>query len=231
MLVSADTIIRSSLRRIGTIDAIETPSAEQVAVSLDALNDILDAIKNEPFASSNNTEITVTLPAMTASLTIGPGQQIDTPRPVRIESAFARLGNLDQVIEPVEKADYDQILIKGLGASWPEMLWYDGNLPTGAVWFWPLPSAPVEIHLTILSQLQPFGDSTEKQELRPGVKQWLEFKLALDLCDLFVLPVPAALPGRLASSGRALKRAFAPPINLDIGKRKASRLGRFLAGY
>lgn len=231
MLVSADTIIRSALRRIGAIDAIETPSAEQVSVALDALNTIIDATKNEPFGASNNSEIVITLPAMTGTLTIGPGQQIDIQRPVRVESAYTRLGNLDQTVDVVEKEDYDALLIKGLGTSWPEMVWYDGGLPTGALHFWPLPASPVELHLTVLSQIQPFASSTEEQEFRPGAKMVYELRLAIDLCDLFMLPVPASMPLRLANAERAFKRAFAQTPNLDIGQRKSSRLGRFLAGY
>lgn len=229
--VQAMTLIRGALARIGVLDPFETPGNEQIATCLDALNAILDANQLSPGMASNNSESVVTLAGSAQSLTIGPSLQIDVPRPVRVVSAYARLGNIDQPIRPVDKAEWDGILIKGLGASWPEVCWYDGGLPTGTVYFWPLPSAPVEIHITTLTMLQPFASSTDSQQMPQGMQRALTLMLATDVAPMFGLSVDPRLEQQAVNAVRLLRRAASSVPQLDTGPRMSSRLGRFLAGY
>ena len=228
--VQAIEIIRPALRKIGAIDAIETPSAEQTQVALEALNGLIDTWKTQTSAAINNTELVVSLPPSTRSLTIGPGMDIDTVRPFRIESAYTRFTNIDRSVKVADKAEYDAINLKGLGTSWPELLWYDGGIPTGNVYFWPLASATVELHITLLHYLAEYESSEDSQYLPSGYKRALTLCLAVEMAAEFGMEAPATLQKQASLAYRAITRANQNVPELDSGNAVGSRLGQFLSG-
>lgn len=88
---------------------------------------------------------------------VGPGATFDSigPRPAKIYYAFMRqIGG--SITTPVDyplmlidsHEDYSRIRLKML-KSWPYAAFYDPTLPNGLVYFWPLPSAPYELHIGI----------------------------------------------------------------------------------
>jgi uncharacterized protein YfiM (DUF2279 family) len=230
MAVKALEIIKPALRRIGAIDAEETPSAIQTEVALECLNGIIDTWSATSGVAVNNQEIVVTLPAMAQYMTIGPGQQIDLVRPFRIEAAYARIQGIDRSISVGDKADYDAVNLKTMGTSWPELIWYDAGLPTGKVYFWPLAASSVELHLTVLRYLQGFADSNAEQELPNGYKRALTLTLAVEVAPEFQLDPSASLVKQQALAYRAITRMNHVVQDMDNGQRVSSRIGQFLSG-
>lgn len=231
-MTTANQIIKRACLEIGAIDVTETVGGDEASICLDALNDLIDTWSTAPQAAYNNQEIVLSMAPSTFGLTIGPGQQINTVRPLRIESAYARYNNLDRPIEVIEdKVSWDAILIKQLGTSWPEALWYDGGLPTGNVYFWPQPSGTVDLHITVLNYVGAFDLLTTDQTLSRGYKRALELGLAVEIADMFKLPVSPNLQRRASLAYRAIRRANSVVPEMETGTRRASRLGKFLAGY
>ncbi len=230
MTTSALEIIRPALRKIGAIDAVETPSSEQTQVALECLNGIIDTWGATSGVAVNNQEVTVTLPPMTTTLTIGPLQTIDIERPFRVESAYARIGNIDRPISVVDKAGYDAVNLKNMGTSWPELLWYDGNLPTGSVYFWPLASSSVELHLTFLRYLTTFADANAVQVLPRGYLRALQLTLAVEVAPEFALSPSPSLVKQQALAYRAVTRMNHVVQDMEPGITVRSRLGQFLSG-
>jgi hypothetical protein len=229
-MTTALAIIKTALLEVGGVDVTETPDADMAAFGLTKLNDLIDTWATEPTAAYNNHEVTVTLPSTTRSLTIGPGQSIDVERPIRIESAYVRLNNLDRPMEVVEKQEYDNVLIKGLGTAWPDIIWYDGGLPTGNVYVWPLASAPVELHLTVLNYVGEFASVTTSQTLAKGYRRALTLNLAVEMAPSLQLPVSADLLRRAGLAYKAIKRANSSVPQMESAGRRTSRLGQFLSG-
>lgn len=231
-MTTANQIIKRACLEIGAIDVTETVGGDEAQVCLDALNDLIDAWSTMPQAAYNNHEIVVSMAPSTFSLTIGPGQQIDTTRPIRIEGAYARYNNLDRPIEVIDdKSEWDAILIKQLGTSWPEALWYDGGLPTGNVYFWPQPSGTVSLHLTVLQYVSAYASLTTDQVLSRGYARALSLNLAIEIASMFKLEPSPSLARRASLAYRAIRRANSVVSEMEIGARRASRLGKFLAGY
>ena len=231
-MTTANQIIKRACLLAGAIDVTETVGGDECDAYLEALNSLIDLWSTTPQAAYNNHEIVVTMAPSTFGMTIGPTKQIDVERPLRIEGAYARYNNLDRQIEIIEdKASWDAILIKQLGTSWPEALWYDGGLPTGNVYFWPQPSGTVELHLTVLSYVSAFSSMTTDQTLSRGYKRALELNLAIEIADMLQLQVSPSLERRAALAYRAIRRANSVVPDLEIGGRRASRLGKFLSGY
>lgn len=229
-MTTAQTIISEALLDLGASDPDDAPSGGVLSYGLTKLNSLLDTWSTEPYTAYNNHEVTVTLPSGTTYLTIGPGQAIDIDRPIRIESAFARLQNLDRTLEVVEKPEYDEVLIKGIGTAWPDILWYDGGVPTGRLYFWPLASAPVELHVTVLNYLGEFATLNTDQTLTKGYRRALTLNLAIEMAPGLKLPVTPDLSRRAAMALKAIKRANSTVPQLETAGRRTSRLGEFLSG-
>ena len=228
--VTALEIIRQALRKIGAIDPQEAPKAEEVSVALDALNGIIDTWSATSGTALNNDELVVTLPAMTKTMSIGPGQDIDIDRPFRIESAYARISQIDRPIQVVDKGQYDAVTLKGIGTSWPEILWYDGNIPVGNLYFWPLASSSVELHVTLLNFLRAFADQNASQYLPRGMKRALVLALAIEVAPEFALTPSPDLIKQAALAYRAYFRSASSVPDMDSDTRVTSRLGAFLGG-
>lgn len=224
---TAIEIIRPALRRIGVIGALEQPNAAQVAWGLELLNGIIDTW-SVLTQTSRPVETVVSLNA--ATLTIGPGQQINVVRPMRIESAYARVSGLDQEIRIESKQVYDSIDQKTNDSTWPELLWYDQGAPTGVVHFWPIPQASVELHITTRLCVQPYALAGDDQSLPGGYLRALQLALAVEAGPSFELPVSATLMQAAATSFDALTAQNFVVPELFTGQPISTRLGQFLSG-
>lgn len=230
MATSALEIIKPALRKIGAVDALETPSAEQTAVALECLNGIIDSWSATSGTAVNNEEIVITLPPNTTTISIGDGQTINVPRPFRVESAYARVQNIDRNIQIVDKAEYDAVNLKDLATTWPEILWFDGGVPTGNLYFWPRASYGIELHVTVLRYVAAFSSATDTQSLPQGHKRALTLALSVEVAPEFALDPGPSLIRSASTAYKAMVRANYQVPDLQTGVRVQARLGQFLSG-
>lgn len=226
-LTSAIDIIRAAMLRIGALDPIETPTAEQVAVSLDALNSIIDGLQTSSLSGVGPVEYVASVTA--GAVTIGPTGQIDVPRPLLIAGAYCRVAGIDRSIEVIGKDEWDAIDIKALESTWPDACWYDDAMPVGTVRFWPVPAGAVEVHLTVPEQLQQFGTAHTSQHLGQGLKRALILALAIEAAPSFGLQPAPQLLRDASNAMRAYKRTRAEVPQLDIIN-ITSKEAQFIAG-
>lgn len=226
-LTSALEVIKGAMLRIGVLDPIEVPTAEQTAVCLDALNGLIDTMQTSTLSGIGPVEYVASVTAGT--VTIGPSGQIDVPRPLSIASAYCRVARIDRKIDVISKAEWDAIDIKALGSTWPDVCWYDGTMPIGTIYLWPLPLNTIQLHVTVADMLLPFGTAHTSQHLGQGLKRALVLSLALEVCPIFgTQPSPQIL--RDASNAmRAYKRTRADVPQIHINP-SASIEAKFFAG-
>ena len=91
---TAATIIARSLRLLGQIEAGGTPSSDEYADGLTALNAMVSSWNNDGLMCYARQTESLTLSASTASYTIGPGGTLNTTRPVAIEGAWILSNNI-----------------------------------------------------------------------------------------------------------------------------------------
>ena len=228
--VSALSLARPALRRIGAIGATETPRAAQLDTAFECLNGLIDTWSVLPQTRPYPVETVFTLPANTASRTIGDSMQVDLARPPLIVSAYVRTQGQDWPVDVATKQQYDSIDQKALVGAWPSMLWYDQGVPTGNLYFWPLAGAAVEVHITTMGTIRAFTDINDSQGLPGGAKRALILALAVELGQDFSLPVPDSLRLEAANAFRAyVGQTFEVP-EVDLGGPTTTRLGDFLSG-
>ena len=87
-------------------------------------------------------------------------------RPLRFNSGFVRVAQLDYPILPLNIEQYELIGLKTLGGPWPKYIYYQPTSPIGNITVWPVPQSG-EMHMfaeTVLSQFQSLSDTVNLPE-------------------------------------------------------------------
>ena len=204
-MTTANKIIAQALGLLGVRSSVDPVSGADAAIALERLNTMLDAWRTQSLFAYATQTVAGTLPAGTATRTIGPaGQLIADPRPIRIEagSRFTRDGQ-DYPIRPVSQAEYDAREDKGAAGTGPEVVAFNPMMPAGVLSFYPLADAPVALSMVVLLQISQFADLTTDYALSPGYERALVFSLAEEVAPDFERDVPPTV-ARIARSSRRL---------------------------
>lgn len=217
---TAGSIIRRALRLINVLASGENPSADEQADALEAMNDMIDswrneslmvyALRDEAFAVSG-----------AASYTIGSGGVFNTTRPVRIESAFIRQGDIDYPIRVAGAKEWFGISDKTTASDYPDWLYYEPSMSLGKIFLYPVPSTGT-LHLVTWV---PLGELTASETVAfpPGYREALTYQLAMRLGAEFGRPVPVDVAAIGSAAKKDIKRVnFRTPVmqtGLTTGRR------------
>jgi hypothetical protein len=120
-----------------------------------------------------------------ASYTIGTGGDINTTRPMFIDSAFIRQDGLDTpVYVSRDRGEYDRVYHKTLGDD-PVLVYLEPTMPLATLYVWPVGDATWTLYLTSRGQLTAFPDTTTSVDLAPGYDLMIHSNLALQIAPMF----------------------------------------------
>lgn len=134
-------------------------------------------------------------------------------RPLRINSAFVRVSNLDFPVAPVNVEKWRLIGLKTLSGPWPRILYYQPADPIGNIYYWPVPGSGV-MHLFAETVLQKFNSLSDSVNLPQGYTMALRWNLAELLIPEYgrVDPVTVEKITQFAKDSRAwIKRTNMQP--------------------
>jgi hypothetical protein len=154
---------------------------------------------------------------------IGPGLTAPdfavSPRPVDIASANIILPGQPPVDVPVRLRDnawWRAQASKGVHSNVPTDLYYEPDVPSGQLWFWPVPNAAYGVRLEGNVVLQQFVTLDDPFIAPQSYQAAVTLTLAEELCDIW----ETAMPPNLAR--RALKARDALQSNNNLPPRIAS---------
>jgi hypothetical protein len=203
-MTTAQQIATAALEDIGVADPASTPSAGDSVLCLRRLNRIIDSWSTQRLYAHSTIDVSATLNG--SSLTIGASQDLDTPRPVRLEpGCYITVGEVDYPLEVLTEAQYNGIHMKSVDAGWPRYCFYDAASPTGTVYFWPAGSGVV--HLMVKAQVSQFANLTTDYTLTPGVELALVMTLAESIAPVFERKLPLEYMRAAANARRVMRRA------------------------
>jgi len=232
-VTAATKIIRGALDLLGIRGAGQNVDGTVATDMLSLLNTLLDAMMLGPTFAYAQTETVVSLPANTASLTIGAGQQINIARPERIEtSSFVRISNIDYPLEPVDRDTYNSIVMKTLSGPWPVVCFWDGGNPIGNVYFWP--QGACSVHLVTSTPVGNFADLTTEYSLPVGYERMFMYSLAEEAAPSFEVQPSQRVVQIAQASRRMVKRnnLTVPQLKIPrvVGEDGRYVLADFIAG-
>jgi len=223
--VTAKNLINLALKQANVLGVGQTAGAEDINDAFALLNMMLSQWQRDRYLVYQTVDVSA--PATGAEwYTIGPGMNFNIARPARIEQAFARqnpTGSTTPVDYPLEmlfaREDYDRIRLKSLG-SWPQAIYYDRSYPTGNIAVWPVPNTTFELHLTLMQQLQKFGNPAEAITMPEEYQETIFHNLTVRLYPMYGLP-PNPVVVQLAKKSLNLLRS----TNAEIPRLVAGDMG------
>lgn len=173
MAVTAQDIITRALRKVGAIDAIETPTAEEMSDALGSLNDILGewSITRGLILAQTKADLPLVAGQQLYSL---PGDLAVT-RPVRIESAY--LVNADRPVD-IQPIEYFQPNQTDQGRPERAYVRY-GN--TVELSLYPVPGTADKLRMLLWQSIDEITDAYADLDMPRYLATYLRVCLQIDL--------------------------------------------------
>lgn len=211
-MATAITIIKRAMRLAGVLPEGETPSAQQSADGLEALNAMLGGWANERLMIHVLSLDQFALTSGQAAYTIGPGGDIDTVRPTLINpSSYVQLGTVSYPLELLTSQTYNAISVKALQATIPLGLWYLQTYPLGQLTFYGIPGPGLTLYLWSSKPFTSFASPTQSVDLPPGYEEALAYNLAVEIAPEYLVEVTPTVKQKATMSKKLLKRT-----NLEV---------------
>lgn len=212
MAETALTLITDAMLDIGVLADNEVPTASQANQALRRLNNMIDSWDIENLAVYGSTEHILPLVAGVQEYTIGPGGDLDIPRPNTITTAVARQMNvqpnirIDYPLYILNDAEWQAVPQKKLESSWPNMaVYFNWTYPTIKAYLYPKPMtanfALVFWDIGILNNLE----LTDVVSMPPGYKRALTSNLCIELAASYGVEVPPSVQAIAVSSKADIK--------------------------
>jgi hypothetical protein len=211
---SAGDDIRGALRLIGQLAEGETPSSETMDDALTALNTMLDSWSAERLSVFSTQDQTVTWPPGSINESLGPTGSLGTNnRPVLLDdSTYFRdpSTGISYGIKIINQQQYDGIAVKTVTSSYPQVLWYNADMPNIDIFIYPVPTRVLEWHFISVTELTQPATLATDIIVPPGYRRAYRFNLAVEIAAEFGVEPPPTV-GRIAvASKRVLKRINNP---------------------
>lgn len=213
-MTTALQIIDRAYSLLGFKAAGETLSSQDADYGLDALNSMVDSWNTQGNFIVDTNEVVATVTGISA--TIGTGMQFNTPRPTGISpGAFTRINGIDYPMREISREQYADLSLKTVTSTFPQYFYYDGNTPTGTVYFYPVPGS-VQVHLPVATYLTEFADTSTDYTLAKGYRKAMEYSLAEELAP-GIRQLDPQVMRKAATARRAIRRTNVVVPELSAG--------------
>jgi len=187
--LNRDEVINAALRKLAVLSGGSTPETFEVTAAAQALNAMIKgfhadgmpvwAIKNYTFTTTGATQYT-----------IGNGQTLNTPAPLKVLQAYFIQGTGNNVpMNVYNKYDFNLLPVNNTSGP-PVNLYYQPLPETGIISVWPTSSSPT-VTITIFYQ-RPFEDMNSASNDFDFPPYWTEaliYGLAWRLAPEYGIPI------------------------------------------
>jgi hypothetical protein len=210
---TANTMITRALRLGRVIGRDETPSADESADGLDALNGMLESWSTERLFAYAIRDESFSWAASAASRTVGAAGDFVTDRPDRVDesSYFSTGGGIDYGVTLITGDTYSAIPVKTITNSFPKFLFVDyTSSALVTLYAFEVPSATITFHLRSWKILQSFSALTTTVALPAGYRRAIEYSLAEEICSEYGVEIPPMVAAIARKARSNIKRINAP---------------------
>jgi hypothetical protein len=184
----------------------QTASVDDIATCQIALNNLLDEMNSAGISVYSTAPVLFVLSTGQASYSVGPGGNINIPRPVKVESWNIRTSS-GQAIggKPVDALEFAMLAAdRSAQGARVKALNYDAAFPLASVHLYPIPNGGT-LELWVWSQLAPITNFASALNYPPGYLQAIVYNLAMAIGPKFERPVDPGIKiiadGALAALG------------------------------
>ena len=212
-MATAQTLIDRALRLVGSIASGESPTAQESADGLVALNNMIESWQTEKLSVYTFVDTAFTTSVGDNSYTVGPGGNFAlTPRPSKIENIFVRQSNIDYPVELVAQDRWFAIPDKTTTSDIPVFAYYEPSMTTGTLLLWPVPSVANSLHIVTWVAVTTLAALSTSLAFPQGYERALAYNLAVEICAEYQLPLSPVVERIARDSYAAIKRANQRPM-------------------
>lgn len=218
--MNRDSLCAAALRKIGAIALDQTPSATEVTNASEALNNLVAEYQTLGMPLWARKNSVVTMVAGTSSYTIGVGQTVNIPFPLKILQAWtvASAGGSIQEIWP-NAIDVFNRLPTANASGIPSQYNYQPFINYGTLRLWPSPDTTTVANRVLhISYMYPFEGFTSSSDTPYFPREWNN-ALVYGLTDLLAPEYGVPLNDRGMFKKEAKDHL---EIALDFGMENAS---------
>lgn len=217
-MTTALEIIEGAMSKIGRLEAGQSVASEDSTLCLESLNSIVDAWGVQNLTAHALVTLEVSLLAGVSEVTL-------SPRQVRIEGGFTRVGSIDYPLRIVSREEFDLIGVKDIDSVAPVWGLYEPEQSAGALFLYPQAQEACTLHLTIQERIDEFADLSTDYSLPQGFKRALTYNLAVEIAPDFKTEASPSVFREAINSLKAIKRArvrvpvletFTPVLDYNI---------------
>jgi hypothetical protein len=172
-------MIERAMRLLGQLESGGTPSTDEYADGLTAINAMLGSWNNERLMCYAIRDETVTMVSAQTSYTIGVGGDLVTTRPVEIADAYVVVSSISYPVRIMNESEYASIPDKTATAAYPDHIYYKPSMSTGTIYVYPVPNAASSLHILTRTPLAAFAATSDTVTLPPGWEEALATNLAV----------------------------------------------------
>ena len=211
-------LITGALRLINVVQANEVPTAEDMDISFEALNAMIDSWSNEELSIFTMNPIQFQLTPGQKDYTLGVGGDWSTDRPMDIVSMYIRYPYptgpstyIDLPTNQLTDEQYANLGIKYFQSAFPQKWYDDGNYPLRTISVWPIPNTDHKVLLWLWQPLIDAQDLDTDIVFPQGYERALRFALAIELAAEFGKSVPEPVKRIAMRSKATIKRLNSTP--------------------
>lgn len=189
--LTSDQLVAAAMRKLAVLGDGQSPSATQLTNGTQALNAMLKTFTTKGMPLWVMSEYSIT-PTASTSYTMGIGQTINIPAPLKVTQVLRRETNSSVPLLVKSHYDYNQ-LSNFTNPGVPTTYWYEPLNQTGVLHVWPLPDAATiaNSHLVMVYQ-RPFYDMVSGSDTLDFPQYWHEaviYGLAHRLSPEYGIPI------------------------------------------
>lgn len=222
-------LVNGAARLINVVQQNEALSGDNLDTALYALNSMVDSWSNNRLMIYSIKEYVFPLTGA-PSYTLGAGGDWDVPRPMKIETAYARLQpgspqELDIAMQPLTVLQYAGIAVKNTPSTFPFAYYDNNNYPLRTVELFPIPTGPASIVLWLREPLLDLTNLDAEINYPPGYERAFRFNLAIELAPEFGKSCSSEVIARANNSILEIERLNSVPMYMK-GDGGMTRSGR-----
>jgi len=190
--LSRDDIIKSALRKLSALAKGQVPDTEDYTNAALALNTLVARFKTKGMQLWTRKEYSFNPVLNTSSYSIGTGQTLNTPYPLKLLQAF-RVDSGSATKVPMEvESNFNFNLMPSGNGGFPIKLVYQPQIDIGTIKLWPTPDAnAVNSIITIVYQ-RPFDYFNASTDTPDFPEEWYDaliYGLAVSLAPEWGVPI------------------------------------------
>lgn len=189
-MATASDIITDALLMLGVYSPGQQLAAADAATSLSVLNDMLDSWSNEALTCYATLEQALPLQVGVSRYSIGPGGNLNGPRPLRVLDGPGAAYLIDGTgnrygVDIIPQDQWNLIGSPQVNSNLPDTAFYDPQFPLGYMNIFPIPNMSYNLYFDSYLAFTTFTTLAQAVTLPPGYKLALGTNLAVALKPYF----------------------------------------------